>query len=83
MGLSLHYRMTLPGKTPVSDVRARLTALRDFASNMNRLMARFAGALSDHFGDEHDLQAPIFDHAEFEHLEMEPVNLPDQADGSK
>ena len=39
--------------------------------DMNRLMARFAGALSDRLGDAHKIEAPIFDHPEFEHLEME------------
>jgi hypothetical protein len=38
---------------------------------MNRLVARFAGALGDALGDGHPLHAPIFEHRQFEHLEME------------
>jgi hypothetical protein len=51
--------------------------------DMNRLIAKFAGALSDRLGDAHHLDAPIFEHAEFEHLEMEPPASGDQADGAK
>jgi hypothetical protein len=29
------------------------------------------GALSDRMGAAHDLRAPIFEHRDFEHLEME------------
>lgn len=50
--------------------------------DMNRLVARFAGALSDHLGEGHSVEAPIFEHEEFEHLEMEFPARPDQADGS-
>jgi hypothetical protein len=49
--------------------------------DMNRIIAKFAGALSDRMGDEHDIEAPIFDHADFEHLEMEPPAFGGQADG--
>lgn len=50
--------------------------------DMNRLMARFAGALSDKLGDAHSVEAPIFDHPDFERLEMEdPGSQQDQADG--
>ena len=52
-------------------------------ADMNRIIARFAGALSDRLGDAHNLEAPIFEHAEFEHLEMEPLESRDQADGSR
>ncbi len=37
---------------------------------MNRLVAGFAGRLSDAFGDAHDVRAPIFKHPSFERLEM-------------
>ena len=40
-------------------------------TRMNRLMATFAGALSDEIGNEHDIKAPIFEHRSFERLEME------------
>jgi hypothetical protein len=49
--------------------------------DMNRIIARFAGALSDRMGDAHRIEAPIFDHAEFEHLEMERPESGGQADG--
>jgi hypothetical protein len=39
----------------------------------NVLIARFAGALHDAIGSEHSVEAEIFSHPEFEHLEMEPV----------
>jgi hypothetical protein len=38
---------------------------------MNRIVARLAGALSDAMGNRPELIAPIFEHREFEHLEME------------
>ena len=37
---------------------------------MNRMVAGFAGRLSDALGDAHDVRAPIFDHPRFERLEM-------------
>lgn len=40
-------------------------------TKMNRLVARFAGAVSDAIGDKHDVQASIFEHPRFERLEME------------
>jgi len=49
---------------------------------MNRLLARFAGAMRDQLGDEHSVEAPIFGHADFEHLEMELPDSSGQADGS-
>lgn len=54
-----HYWETRSTEALVEEVRA-----------MNRIIASFAGALSDAMGDEHHLQAPIFDHPEFERLEM-------------
>jgi len=44
--------------------------LAEEVTKMNRLMARFGGALSDALGDGHSLQAPIFEHRRFERLEM-------------
>ena len=38
---------------------------------MNRIVANFAGRLSDAMGDRDDIQAAIFSHPRFEHLEME------------
>ena len=37
---------------------------------MNRMVARFAGRISDALGDAHDVRAPIFNHPRFERLEM-------------
>jgi hypothetical protein len=37
---------------------------------MNRIVAAFAGKMSDVFGNGHSLRAPIFDHPRFERLEM-------------
>jgi len=37
---------------------------------MNRLIAKFGGALSDALGEEHKIEAPIFEHRRFERLEM-------------
>ena len=37
---------------------------------MNRLVAAFAGTLSDAMGPAHRVQAPIFEHRRFERLEM-------------
>ena len=56
--------------------------LIEAVTDMNRLIARFAGALDNRLGDEHRLDAPIFDHPEFEHLEMEELGHHDQADGA-
>ena len=56
--------------------------LLDSVYHMNRLMARFAGALSDRLGEGHKLEAPIFDHPDFEHLEMEEIGGRHQADGA-
>jgi hypothetical protein len=39
-------------------------------TKMNRLVAKFGGALSDALGDEHSVQAEIFKHRRFERLEM-------------
>ena len=50
-------------------------------TDMNRLIARFAGALGDQIGDDHSVEAPIFDHPDFEHLEMEEPRQLGQADG--
>jgi hypothetical protein len=49
---------------------------------MNRIVAPLAGALSDRLGAHHSVEAPIFEHAEFEHLEMERPDSLKGADGS-
>jgi hypothetical protein len=50
--------------------------------DINRIIARFAGAMSDRLGEGHRVEAPIFEHADFEHLEMEEPGSGDQADGA-
>ena len=50
--------------------------------DMNRIIARFAGAISDQIGHEHHVEASIFEHPDFEHLEMEKPGSGDQADGA-
>ena len=50
--------------------------------DMNRLIARFAGEMDLRLGEEHRIDAPIFDHPDFEHLEMEDFELFGQADGA-
>ena len=54
-----HYWDTRDESRLVSEVQA-----------MNRLVAGFAGLLSDAIGTEHGVQASIFSHPRFEHLEM-------------
>jgi hypothetical protein len=54
-----HYWETRDSGRLVDEVRA-----------MNGIIAAIAGKLSDAMGPEHTLQAPIFDHPNFERLEM-------------
>lgn len=42
---------------------------------MNRIMARFAGAVHDAIGDAVRVEGPIFEHPEFERLETSPASL--------
>lgn len=52
------------------DTRDESRLLREVHA-MNRIVANFAGKLSDAMGDQHSIQASIFSHPRFEHLEME------------
>jgi hypothetical protein len=52
------------------DTRSRETLLLEL-QKMNRLMARFAGALHDALSPDRSVEAAIFEHPDFEHLEME------------
>jgi hypothetical protein len=47
-----------------------VAVLIDSVRNMNALIARFAGALSDAI-EPAKVEAPIFEHPDFEHLEMD------------
>jgi hypothetical protein len=49
------------------DVDRLLAAL----ATMNRIVAKLGGALHDAIGTEHSIEAPIFEHPNFERLEME------------
>ena len=40
---------------------------------MNGLIAQLGGALHDAIGQDHSVEAAIFEHPEFERLEMEPL----------
>lgn len=51
------------------DAELLLTEVR----NANRIIAQFAGALHDAIAPEHRIEAEIFAHPEFEHLEMEAL----------
>lgn len=62
MGVKLqetHYWETRDEERLISEV-----------THMNRIVAAFAGRLADAMGSEHIVEASIFDHADFEHLEM-------------
>ena len=41
--------------------------------HMNRIVAAFAGAVHDRIGGEHRLEAPIFEHPDFERLETKAL----------
>jgi hypothetical protein len=58
--------------------RRSTTELIKVTRDMNRLIARIAGELAN----KHRVDAPIFAHPDFEHLEMEDLELYGQADGS-
>jgi hypothetical protein len=47
---------------------------------MNGLIARLGGALHDAIGQDHSVEAAIFEHPEFERLEMEPLTRPKSAE---
>ncbi|HEY4130017.1 MAG TPA: hypothetical protein VGM50_05345, partial [Gemmatimonadaceae bacterium] len=44
--------------------------LVDELRQMNHIVARFAGVLSDRLGQAHEIDAAIFAHPRFERLEM-------------
>jgi hypothetical protein len=47
--------------------------LRSRVRDMNGLIAQLGGALHDAIGQDHSVEAAIFEHPEFERLEMEPL----------
>lgn len=60
--------------------RSRETLVK-MTDDMNRLLARVAGEMERRFAEKHDIDAAIFDHPYFEHLEMGEVWPDDRADG--
>jgi hypothetical protein len=58
-----HYWETRSTERLVAEVR-----------NMNRIVARFAGAMSDALSPGHRTEGAIFDHPDFERLETEPLD---------
>ncbi len=61
-----HYWETRDVSRLVSEVHA-----------MNQLVARFAGQISDALGDTTDVRAAIFEHPQFERLEMDTLPRPE------
>lgn len=78
----LGVRVEVHDETRYWETRSTDVLIRE-VRNMNRIVARFAGKLDDAIGPEHPTQAPIFEHPEFERLEMEPVDPPPWLNGGK
>ena len=77
---SLGIRVAVEDETGYWKHRSTDT-LVNVVRDMNRLIARLAGEMDRRLGEEHRVDAPIFGHPEFEHLEMEELEFLDQADG--
>jgi hypothetical protein len=67
--LELGFDVVVRDETGYWESRSASVLLESVAK-MNRLIAKFAGALSDAIGNEHSVAAPIFEHRAFERLEM-------------
>ncbi|MES2177074.1 MAG: hypothetical protein V4550_04350 [Gemmatimonadota bacterium] len=67
--VSLGVDVTVHDETHYWETRDISRLLAELGA-MNRLIAAFAGKLADRLGDDRSIQAPIFEHPEFEHLEM-------------
>jgi len=50
-----------------------VSRLLESVRNMNRIVARVAGAFHDALGDAHSVDSPIFNDPDFERLESEPL----------
>jgi hypothetical protein len=68
--VKLGFNVTVHDETGYWESRST-QRLIDSVRGMNRIVARVAGALSDRTGSADELRAPIFEHRDFEHLEME------------
>jgi hypothetical protein len=78
---ALGITVTVEDETGYWDHRSPTTLFK-VVRDMNRLIARFAGEMESRWHGRHRIEAPIFDHPDFEHLEMESLESHDQADGS-
>jgi hypothetical protein len=66
---SLGVDLTVRDETHYWDTRDERRLIAE-VHRMNQIVARIAGKLSDATGPEHAVRAPIFQHAQFERLEM-------------
>jgi hypothetical protein len=69
VAVQIGFQVDVFDETHYWETRDASALLREVHS-MNRIVAAFAGRLSDVLGGEHRLEAPIFAHPRFEHLEM-------------
>ena len=67
--IELGFEVEVRDETGYWESRSTVGLLESVAK-MNRIIARFAGGLSDAIGDAHDVRAAIFEHPRFERLEM-------------
>lgn len=67
--IALGFGVSVHDETFFWDTRDTDRLLREVHA-MNRIVAAFAGQLSDAMGDQHRVVAPIFSHRRFEQLEM-------------
>ncbi|MEO7455241.1 MAG: hypothetical protein ABIY52_03210 [Gemmatimonadaceae bacterium] len=67
--ITLGIQVTVHDETDYWEHRDQVKLLESLSA-MNHLMAAFAGRLADLMGPERSLEASIFEHPRFEHLEM-------------
>lgn len=67
---SVGVDVTVRDETRYWDTRDE-SVLVEEVHRMNRIVARFAGRFDDAVGDAYNVEAPIFEHPQFERLEME------------
>jgi len=64
--------ITVRDETHYWETRSRERLIAE-VNNMNRIVARFAGALSDKMTPDASVEGSIFEHKSFEHLEVERI----------